>query len=266
MNTLFKRELKVNLKTFLIWFVISGGLIFVSYWEYGALDNPQQMGTIFTSFPKIAAVLFGVSPLGIEDIIGYGALIQYYIYFIGIAYAYMLGTKLMQKELDDHTAEFLFTKPITRRKIYQIKSAVGVIYITLFNIGCYGLTTWQMLTIGDNVYSDVEIQKYMFLSQIGLLLFMLIVYQLSLTGNIIFKNKRYAAIIAGIFIYYSFMTNIAVQVFDKLSDLTIISPWRYFAMDIIVKDDIQISFLIILGVIYVTSKVFAYKFIENKQF
>ncbi len=266
MNTLLKCELKANFKSLLIWVIITGLLIYVSYWEYGALDNPQDMGAIFTSFPQIAEVLFGVSPLGMNDIIGYAALIQYYIYFIGIAYAFILGGKLIQKELDDQTSEFLFTKPLARRKIYHVKSVVGVIYLALFNVACYGLTVWQMTAIGDLTYSNEEIQKYMLLSQIGLFLFMLVVYQLALTGNIIFKDKRYGAILAGLFIYYSYMTNIAVQGFEKLNDLTIISPWRYFGMDIIVAGDIHVIYVIILIVIYIIANALAYKFIQDKQF
>ncbi len=266
MNTLFKRELKDNFKAFMIWSIVTGLLIFVSYWEYGALDNPQDMGAIFTSFPQIAEVLFGVSPLGMEDIIGYAALIQYYIYFIGIAYAFILGGKMIQKELDDQTSEFLFTKPITRRTIYQVKSFVGVIYLVLFNAIAYSFTIWQMTSISDEVYTNDEIRKYMLISQIGLFLFMLVVYQLALTGNIVFKNKRYGTIIASLFIYYSYMTNIAVQGFDKLNDLTIISPWRYFGMDLIVNGDVLFIYIVILITIYIIAKVFAYIYINDKQF
>lgn len=266
MKPLFKRELKVNLKSFVIWTLLSSFLIIVAYWEYGAIGDPAQMGAIFNTFPEIAGILFGLSPLGMEDLLGYGALMQYYIYFIALAYAMILGSKMLQKELDDETAEFLFTKPITRQKICQTKAVVGMIYLVLFNVCLYLLTVGSMLYIGDEIYSNQELMKYMLISYIGLLLLMMVVYSLALSATVIFKSKRSASIIAGAFIAYSYGSSVAVLASEALSDWTIISPWRYFALDLIVVDQVKLIYPAILLVIIVISQLIAIRGIKVKQF
>ncbi len=266
MYALFIREMKTNFKSWLIWMILSVLLIVIAYWEYGAIDDTAAMGQIFTSFPQIASVMFGLTPLGMEDIIGYAGLMQYYIYFIGVAYAFILGNKLIQKELDDQTAEFLFTKPIKRQTIFKVKASVGTIYIFLFNILVYLANIWQMTSIGDSVYSNDEIVRYMAVSQIGLFLFMLSIFMIALAGNIVFANKRTGVIITGVFITYSYVTYILIQSFEKLNDLVIISPWRYFSMDLIVLDEVKIGYAIILFAIAAIAKAVAYYRIENKQF
>ncbi len=266
MNPLFKRELKANSKAFIIWSILTILLIAIAYWEYSVIDNPAELGLVFTSFPQVASVMFGLSPLGMEDIIGYGSLMQYYIYFIGIAYAYILGNKLIQKELDDQTAEFLFTKPISRQHVYQTKALIGTIYLGLFNLIAYGASVIAMTRIGDSVYTNSEIAKYMAISYLGLFLFMYVIFNIALSGNIVFVNKRYGSMLAGAFIAYSYMTYILVLSFEKLNELIIISPWRYFTLDLIVENEVKIIYILILLILAFVAKAVALKYIKIKQF
>lgn len=262
---LFKRELKANLKPLIIWTICSLLLTYVSYWEYG-LTDPQDMADIFNGFPTMVNTLFGVSPLGISDVIGYAALITYYIYFIGLAYALILGSKMVQKELDDHTSEFLFTKPISRHKVLVAKTAVAKINMFIFTLLNFALTTVMMINTDDKVYSDSEIIKYMALAYLGLYILMLVTYFITIAANSIFANKRMSMIFGGLFIMYAYATGVAVLSFEKLNDWTIISPWRYFSLDVIVTDGFNFIYLIICIVIVVVAYLIARLGINKKMF
>lgn len=261
----FLYELKTNFKALIIWSLCASLLIYVSFWEYGATSS-LDMDALFAGFPPIINTLFGVSPLGVSDIIGYAALIIYYINFIGLAYALILGNKTIQKELDDKTSEFLFTKPITREKILFAKSAVDKIYLTLFNVICFGLTTVMMVNIGSEDYTNNEIVKFMFLTYLGLLVLMLLTYFITLAANVMFNDKRISLAIGGAFIIYAYASGVAVLSFEKLNDYYFLSPWRFFSLDVIVTD----GFSIILFVLCLLGAAIAYVLtsilIERKSF
>lgn len=261
----FKYELKTNFKALIIWTLCAAALIYVSFWEYGA-TNSLDMDALFAGFPPVINTLFGVSPLGVSDIIGYAALIVYYINFIGLAYALILGNKMIQKELDDKTSEFLFTKPITREKVLFAKSAVAIINMVVLTLVSFGLTTVMMVNIGAEEYTNTEIVKYMLLTYFGLFILMLLTYFITLAANVIFKQKRVSLAIGGAFIMYAYASGVAVLSFEKLNDYYFLSPWRYFSLDVIVTDGFSIILLLLCIVGSAIAYVLASLLIERKTF
>lgn len=262
---IFKREMKSNLKPFIIWTITSALITFISYWEYGLIDSTQMAG-IFAGFPPIMNTLFGVSSLGASDIIGYSALIIYYIYFIGLFYAMLLGAKIIQKEIDDQTSEFLFTKPIKRSKVLFVKATIGKIYLFLFTLINYGVGVGMMISANDGLYTNTEIVKYMTLTYLGFYILMLVVFFITLAASVVFKNKRYALIVGGAFIGYSYLSGVLVQGFEKLNNLEFLSPWRYFSVDVIVNDGFSIVYLLICIALSVVAYLIATKAIKSKTF
>lgn len=262
---LLTRELKSNLKPFLVWTICSVVITFISYWEYGLIDS-SQLEAIFTGFPPIMSTLFGISSLGINDIIGYSALITYYVYFIGLFYALMFGAKLIQKEIDDQTSEFLFTKPYKRSKVLLIKVAVGKIYIFLFALINFGVSVGMMIQANDGVYTNNEIFKYMLLVHIGFYILMIVTFLITVAASLAFNNNRNALVCGGLFIGYAYMSGVATQVFDKLNDYQWISPWRYFSVDVIVNDGFSIVYLMICIGISIIAYIIALKAIAKKSF
>lgn len=268
MNTLFKREFKANYKSLLVWTISATLLSLCAFWEYGMTLGAQSFDELFSAFPDIVNVLFGVSELGMGDIMGYFALILYYVVFIGVAYAFVTGNNILQKELDDKTSEFLFTKPITRKSILMNKFGISTLNFALFNIITSVVTTIVMVNIGDEIYSQSEIVTLVGLSFLGLFLLMLLVFQFTLTLNVVFKNKKIGSCIAGLVILYMYGMNIAVQAVEGIKDCNILTPWRYFNTDVIVQNNNSINvfyFLIVCAVIFLLN-LLAIKKIETKTF
>ncbi len=263
---LFKREVRANIIALIIWTVCSSMLLGVSFWEYGIMGDPDQMAEIFLGFPDIVNTVFGVSPLGMADIIGYAALIIYYIYFIGLAYALILGSKMLQKELDDNTSEFLFTKPISRNKIYSAKTAVAKLNMLFFVLVNFLVTTGLILNIGTDAYTNNEVIKYIALSYVGLYIIMLMTYFVTIAASTIFKEKKYSLAVGGFFIMYAYGTGVATLAIEKFSDFEIISPWRYFAVDVIVIDGFNFTYLAIAIVFVLIANAVAMIFVNRKTF
>ncbi|WOO88039.1 ABC transporter permease subunit [Mollicutes bacterium LVI A0039] len=262
---LFKREFKANLKALIIWTISSAALCYMSYWEYGLSDSADQMSDLFAGFPPIINTVFGVSPLGVNDIVGYSALIIYYIYFIGLIYALITGSKMIQKELDDQTSEFLFTKPITRKSVLLYKTVVAKINFAIFILANFLITIQMMTNIGDSTYSNEEIIKYMALTFFGLYILMLVTYMITIAASVFFTDKRFSMIAGGMFIMYSYASSIVILSFEKLNDLTILSPWRYFATDIVVNEGFSAVYLLICIIISIGFYLVANKSIQTKM-
>lgn len=267
MSVLFKRELKSGYKGLLIWTISTCLLVITSMWEYSATANEQSFDELFSTFPDIVNVLFGVTSLGMGDIIGYFALIMYYVYFIGVAYAFVLGNNILQKEIDDKTAEFLFTKPITRQNILKSKMAVVGVDFVVFNLVAFISSALVMVNVGDTVYDNNQIVNILASSYFGLLLLMVLVFLITLTLNIVMKKRVIASAISGVIILYMYAMSIATQAFDGLSGLDFLTPWRYFAIDNIVNNyGYKLIYVIITIAVIVGLRFLALKKIEDKTF
>lgn len=148
---MLKRELKVNLKSFIIWNVILLGIFLIAYLMYPSIiasDNVSMMDEMLEMFPEemLKAFNYDISMMDTA----YGWLksegFVFVLLIIG-CYAGILGSNILLKEENDKTIEYLNTLPIRRKDIVINKAIVGVVYIiimiallTLFNYVCLSLS------------------------------------------------------------------------------------------------------------------------------
>jgi len=109
-------------------FLIGAGLVKGE----GFIKDPAAIDKIFSQFPKSFLAIFGMNGFNISTINGYYGLLFFYIVVIG--YAGNLGVHIFADEEVDKTSEFLYTKPISRTKLFINKYVAGVIYLVLFNL------------------------------------------------------------------------------------------------------------------------------------
>ena len=137
MNTvIYRMELKRNFRSFIIWTASICGILFLGMLFYPAINADgllTQMDALFEN-PMMKGMLtaFGA------DISSLGSLTGFYVTYnsmynvlLGCIFASVLAGKLFTAEESDKTADFLYTKPITRSTIFISKSAVLLTYITL---------------------------------------------------------------------------------------------------------------------------------------
>ncbi len=148
---MLKRELKVNLKSFIIWSAILLGIFLVAYLIYPTIiasDNISMMDEMLEMFPEemLKAFNYDISMMDTA----YGWLksegFVFVLLIIG-CYAGILGSNILLKEENDKTIEYLNMLPIKRKDIVIKKAIVGVIYIiimvfllTIFNYICLTLS------------------------------------------------------------------------------------------------------------------------------
>jgi len=141
---MLKRELKVNLKNFIIWNVILLGVFLIAYLIYPSIiasDNVSMMDEMLQMFPEEMLKAFNYDISMMDTAYGWLKSEGFvFVLLITGCYAGILGSNILLKEENDKTIEYLNSLPIKRKDIIMNKAIVGVIYIvimiallTLFN-------------------------------------------------------------------------------------------------------------------------------------
>lgn len=135
---MFKREMKINFKNFIIWLlvlVILFSVIFLVYPSIINSENFQEIDEMMKIFPKEILVAFNMDLSSINS--AYGWLktegFVFVLLIIG-CYSAILGSSILLKEENDKTIEYLNSLPVKRNDIILNKVIAGFIYITLLTV------------------------------------------------------------------------------------------------------------------------------------
>ena len=121
---MLKRELKVNLKSFIIWTSILLGMFLIVYLMYPAIINSgsiDAMDEMMNMFPDEMLKAFNVDISSMDS--AYGWLKTegfFFVYLIVGVYASIMGSNILLKEESEKTIEYLNSLPIRRRDILKI--------------------------------------------------------------------------------------------------------------------------------------------------
>lgn len=211
---MFKREIKINFKNFIIWLSVLIGIFFVVYLMYPSIiksDNIKMINEMMTVFPEELLKAFNMDITSIDS--AYGWLksegFVFVILIIG-CYAGIMGSSILLKEESDKTIEYLNSLPVTRNNILLSKVLAGLIYITLMVLG---LSLFNCL--GLSLSGDFDKEQYFLLSITPILSSFVIFFLCLFLSTFTHKTKKMLGISLGlVFISYVF------QVFSTLSDST----------------------------------------------
>lgn len=132
---MFKRELKINLKSFIIWTSILILLFLVVFLVYPSIvssDNINQIDEMMKLFPEEVLRAFNMDISSMDSAYGWlkseGFIM---ILLVTGIYSSILGSTIILKEESDKTIEYLNSLPLRRKDILRDKVLVGIIYIIL---------------------------------------------------------------------------------------------------------------------------------------
>ncbi|MDD2238790.1 MAG: ABC transporter permease subunit [Bacilli bacterium] len=219
---MFKREIKINSKSFILWTFILCTIFLVVFLLYPSLvksDNIKMMDEILKIFPEDVLKSFNMDISSISTAFGWlqteGLML---IYLVTGAYAAILGSNLILKEEDDKTIEYLHSLPITRTKIALSKIAAGLIYVVamILFIGIFNY-------IGLIVNEDINDKTFFYLS-ISPLITSLVLFSLCMfISTFNRKTKTMMGISLGI-VFGSYILNILSTISESIEFL------KYFSI------------------------------------
>ncbi|MCR5584290.1 MAG: ABC transporter permease [Lachnospiraceae bacterium] len=221
MKAVFLKELKLNLKNFLIWSLSVGGLGFFCILLYQSMQGEvKQMADAFSNMGAFSDA-FGMSTLSIATLTGYFATEVGAVHGLGSGmFAAILAIGILSKEEEGHTGEFLFSLPVSRIKVLTAKALCVAIMLVCFTALCAILYATGFATLGEELHM-ADFFKYM-----GMQLLMnfetagICFLASSLSG----KNRMGMGIALALFFYFF---DLIGRVVPDLKDALVIGPYSY---------------------------------------
>lgn len=218
---MFKRELKVNLKSFIIWTSILIMLFLVVFLVYPSIvnsKNMEMMDEMMQMFPEEMLKAFNMDISTIDSAFGWLKTEGFiFVLLLTGIYSGILGSNILLKEENDKTIEYLNSLPITRKSIVLNKIFCGIILIGLM-IAIIGIFNFIGLTLSG----EFDKKLYILLS-ITPLFSSLVIFALCLfLSTFTHKTKKTLGISLGI-VFASYFFNVISEIAESTKFLKYIS-------------------------------------------
>ena len=152
MKTIFLKELKLNLKQFIIWTVTVGLMGFACILLFRSMEGEMKdMADAFSNMGAFSEA-FGMATLSVATIEGFFATEVGTLHGIGGGmFAAILAIGIIAKEEERHSGEFLLSLPVSRTKVVVAKGLCVLALIALFAVVCTGIYTAGFAILGEEV-------------------------------------------------------------------------------------------------------------------
>jgi ABC-2 type transport system permease protein len=244
---IYYRELIRNRTALIVWTVtmILFSVFLMTFFPT-IRDQAVELQRLMEQYPKELVAAFGFDRLKMADPMGfYGTQVYIFITLFGSIYAMLLFISVLSREESERTAEFLLTRPVTRRKVLIAKTLAAFTNITVFNLafGICNLILFDSYARGEY---DVDI---LILLIIGPYLMHLLYGAIGLLISVFVVKARAVYPISIGVVLGTYFASVVSTLSDTAKDLKYLTPFKYFdAADIITDQRIASLSLIVLGV------------------
>lgn len=248
---ILKHELKQNKSAFIIWTAAIGFFILACIFLYPEMKNEMDEATkVFSKMGNFSAA-FGMDRLNFGTLIGFYTIECGNILGIGGAFfAAIMGITALMKEEKERTAEFLYTHPISRKRIITEKLLAVILIIIFMNIIIFLLAVISIAAIHEDI-----LWKEMLLYHGALFMMQLEIAGICF-GISAFISRSGIGIGIGVTAGFYFL-NLITNISDKVDFLKYITPYGYTdGADIVNDKSIDIPCLII-GLIFMVIGIIA---------
>lgn len=219
--TLYKHEMKMNLKSLLIWTLCVGGLCFGCILLYTSLeDSIQEMADVYSNMGSMSVAL-GMDKMSLATLTGFYATEIAMMHGLGGAmFAAILGTGMLSKEEAGHTSEFLNVFPVSRGAILVQKYMALLSNILIFNLICVALYVLGFVMMKEDISAKemalYHLAQFFMQLEVGTVCFMI--------SSFVKKNLLGAGL--GIAILM-FAADMMCRIIPAIENIKYITPFYY---------------------------------------
>ncbi|UCE19499.1 MAG: ABC transporter permease subunit [Gemmatimonadota bacterium] len=220
---LFLKEFKNNLKGTVITSLVVVLYTAFTFFIYASMKTIISQATDFYyTLPQSLRVFMNFSQW--DKVLGY--YVTYFVYFVPIiigCYSIILGTKLLSKEEQNKTAEFLLSRPLSRNQI--ISSKLFTFFIHILGINILAFIT---ALFGSGIVSkwEINLKSLIILHTYGCLICLLF----GILGFFITVVMKRAKAITGIgigIVLGTYFFDMMIRIFGRVQFLLYLSPFKY---------------------------------------
>lgn len=226
---IFLYELRSRWKSLIVWSVLFWLFLWLSMVKFDSFGVAgQDINQLLDNFPPTIQAVFGMDGLNLATLSGYVGTVYLYAAVLAAIFAGNLGASVIAREEQDKTAEFLYTRPLGRQKIF---------YEKILAVGVYVGALWMTLTLGFHLaiapFSPTDTdQRFIWLIAGSLLLIMLCSAGVGLfAGSLLSKNSGR---LVAFFVLGSYLATTIAVLSQPLEWLHFVSVFSWFqAADIL---------------------------------
>lgn len=235
---LLKHELKQGKISLIIWTAVIAFMLAVCILIYPEMAGQMnEMSDMFSNMGSFSAA-FGMDRINFGEFTGFfGVECGNVLGMGGAFFASLLGISALAKEEKEHTAEFLLTHPVRRRKVVMEKLLSVFSQIIILNAVVIGVTTLSILIIGET--PEIKTMSLLFLTY-----FILQIETAAICFGIsAFISRGSMGIGLGMAALFYFL-NIVANLTEDAKFIKYITPFGYTeSADIIADGSINLQYL-----------------------
>jgi len=247
---IFLHELRSYRKSTFIWSLslIVLVLLFMSFYPSFSKDA-ENFTKIMESYPETVRNLIGVNLSSFFTILGFYSFLLTFITLCGAVQSMNLGTSIISKEAREKTADFLLTKPVTRKTVMTAKLLAAFASLVITNVlylTVASIVTIQVKNVDFNYKVFILLSLTLFFVQ---LIFLAIGFMVSV---LVPKMKSVLPVSLGTVFAFYFLGMFSGTAGEEARRY--VSPFKYFDTFYIMKHaSYERSFLIAGAVIIMIS-------------
>lgn len=237
-TNLYRTELKRNRNSFIGWSISIVVLIFLGMAFYPLLMQEDMLKQITAflenPFMKNMMTAFGADIDVWTNVLGfYSTRNAMFIMLIGSFYSILLAGRILAREEQEKTAEFLLAKPVTRLEVILSKLAVYLTYLLLLNVVVFvfGFLSLEIFK-GDSRYS----LKAFFIHWLYAVLLMLVFGAIGLFLSLLIKRGRSITSLSIGIIVGAYFIDILSRVTPSGDKFGYLSPFKFVDQEILQPD------------------------------
>jgi ABC-2 type transport system permease protein len=231
-RNLFFKEIQKNALSLIVWMIVITFLISATMAVFRTfVDNQSKFLGIMALIPKGALQVKGISNFGdLLSVLGfYAANIVIYMMVLGSVFSIVLASNVLLKEEYNKTAEYLITRPLTRREIFLSKAAMLYLNVFLLNF-VTSLAGFIWIELVKRV--PFSIRAFLILSVYTLLLNMLFGAIGLFMSTLVKRAKPITTFSIGLVLIMYFIYTLS-KITTSVSALGYLSPFDYISINVI---------------------------------
>lgn len=242
MFSIIIKEFKLSRKSLFLW-----SLVLVLTATMGALEYPlvfkntEMVMSGINAIPRIVQIMFGVDGLDFSTALDYYITMYYYYTLIAFLFAANLGYNIIYKEEKYKTAEFLYTKPISREKIILSKIVTGL--VNVFILAAVTASTGLFILLP--LIEAPNLSKTILITTSGMFFSQIVFFSIGVLSAAIFRKNIYGQIVIYGFVLFSYILSILIQYFQTIDFLNFLTPFQYFPVYDVSQSGLSFIYIIL---------------------
>ncbi|MBV7505094.1 ABC transporter permease [Bacillus sp. sid0103] len=261
---IFLKEMKSYRKSLIFWSIGVFLMVASGMAKYAAYSSSgQSINDLIADLPKSLKAVMGFGVVDLSKISGYYSLLYIYLLLMATIHAAMLGASIIAKEERDKTAEFLFTKPVSRTAIITAKLVAACMNIVIFNL----VTLASVVTLIEKYNNTGEaVNGEIVLTQVGMFILQVLFLVIGSSLAAVKKKPKTAPSLATGILLVTYMLSIAIDLNEKMEGMKYLTPFKYFeAKNVMLGRGLEPLYIVISLIVIALLLVVTFTFYKRRD-